>query len=121
MSKSNYGLSPVEILLADDAQLNNVVGLKNMQPYRRGPKKPADLNRRLHEFRRELTQGSGAGTHGQERSNAPQRGTAGAGGEDGKAKKRMGKKERKKLKRAAEQGELADGSEAPSAKKARTE
>ena len=35
--KDTYGLSAVDILMADDADLNNVVGLKHMQPYRRGP------------------------------------------------------------------------------------
>ena len=35
----------------DDADLNNVVGLKQLQPYRRGPSKPANLNKRLKRFR----------------------------------------------------------------------
>lgn len=33
---NNYGLSPVEILLATDAELNEVLGLKHYAPYRHG-------------------------------------------------------------------------------------
>ncbi|WFD21089.1 Kinetochore protein Spc24 [Malassezia caprae] len=52
--KENYGLSAVEILLADDADLNNVVGLRNLQPYRRNTAKPSNLKKRLKRFREEL-------------------------------------------------------------------
>ncbi|WFD24760.1 Kinetochore protein Spc24 [Malassezia equina] len=45
--KENYGLSAVEILLADDADLNNVVGLRNLQPYRKNAAKPTNLKKRL--------------------------------------------------------------------------
>lgn len=52
--KEDYGLSAVEILMADDAELNNVVGLKQMQPYRRNASKPANLGKRLKRFREDL-------------------------------------------------------------------
>ncbi|PWN35793.1 Krr1-domain-containing protein [Meira miltonrushii] len=59
VSKTDYGLTPVEILLADDAELNKVVSLKNFQPYRMGNSKraPADLKNRLRDFRRGLYKG----------------------------------------------------------------
>lgn len=59
VAKTDYGLTPVEILLADDAELNKIVSLKNFQPYRLGNSKraPADLKNRLREFRRGLYKG----------------------------------------------------------------
>ncbi|MCO5555785.1 hypothetical protein L7F22_009330 [Adiantum nelumboides] len=59
VAKTDYGLTPVEILLADDAELNKVVSLKNFQPYRMGNSKraPADLKNRLRDFRRGLYKG----------------------------------------------------------------
>lgn len=59
VAKTDYGLTPVEILLADDAELNKVVSLKNFQPYRMGNSKraPADLKNRLKDFRRGLYKG----------------------------------------------------------------
>ncbi len=36
---TSYGLTPAEILLADDADLNTYVGLKKIAPYRRNGKK----------------------------------------------------------------------------------
>ena len=79
--KDNYGLSAVEILLADDADLNNVVGLKHLQPYRRGPSKPSNLKKRLKRFREDLD----AREQPVEQEERPK-------------KKRLGKKERQKLK-----------------------
>ncbi|KDN51354.1 Krr1-domain-containing protein [Tilletiaria anomala UBC 951] len=114
--KSNYGLSPVEILLADDNQLNNVVGIKQIQPYRRGSKRPADLGRRLREFRKDFNTGLGPSgsahgrhTHGQGSEHRAQQhaGKSGDGQEQGKTK-RAGKKERQKLKRAGD-GDGAGG------------
>ena len=80
--KDSYGLSAVEILLADDADLNNVVGLKQLQPYRRGPKRPTNLGKRLKRFREEL-----------DAREQPQ-------DEERPKKKRLGKKERMKRKAA---------------------
>lgn len=81
--KEDYGMSAVEILLADDAELNNVVGLKHLQPYRRNQSKPANLNKKLKRFREELdAKTSTEDTESQERPK----------------KKRLGKKERNKLK-----------------------
>ena len=79
--KETYGMSAVEILLADDADLNNVVGLKQLQPYRRGSTKPSNLKKRLKRFREDLE----ARINPEEEGERPK-------------KKRLGKKERQKLK-----------------------
>ncbi|EPQ26688.1 uncharacterized protein PFL1_05667 [Pseudozyma flocculosa PF-1] len=107
--RSDFGLSPVEILLADDAQLNNVVGLKALQPYRKGKARPIDLGRRLHNFRNELKGRDGASKAGGKKGKA---GGGDAQGDEGdgqgaEAAKRMGKKERQRRKRQAEEAAAA--------------
>ncbi|GAC98060.1 potential nucleolar ribosome biogenesis factor [Pseudozyma hubeiensis SY62] len=87
VAPADYGMSAVDILLADDEQLNNVVGLKNLQPYRRGKNRPMDLGKKLGQFRKDVY-GNTSKT---------------ADGQDKPVKKRMGKKERNRLK-AAEAG-----------------
>lgn len=57
-SPSAYGLTPLEILAADDAQLNNWVGLKKLYPFRDEEKKRKDKKRmskkgRLREWRKD--------------------------------------------------------------------
>lgn len=89
VAPADYGMSAVDILLADDMQLNNVVGLKNLQPYRKGKARPIDLGKRLGDFRREV--------YGQQKNAASRQG---ADGESGTTKKRLGKKERQRLKKA---------------------
>lgn len=105
----NFGLTPVEILLADDAELNEYVGLKKLAPYRRGKdgktKSGWDKGRgeRLKEFKRKLNEKWGS---------VAETASGGAGkGEDGErpAKKRKGKKERQKEKMAAAQVDDNDG------------
>lgn len=89
--KADYGMSAVEILLANDKDLNDVVGLKHLLPYRKGAgKRPKDLNRKLGEFRRKLDAKAGEGGRRHEGE-----------GSEGQMKKRMGKKERQKAKAAA--------------------
>lgn len=79
--KDDYGLSAVEILMADDADLNNVVGLKRLQPYRRGSKRPSNLKTRLKRFREDM----------QAREQPDE-------AEERPKKKRLGRKERKRVK-----------------------
>lgn len=86
VAPADYGMSAVDILLADDEQLNSVVGLKNLQPYRRGKNRPMDLGKKLGQFRREV--------YGNTSKNAD--------GEEKPQKKRLGKKERMRLKAAEE-------------------
>lgn len=80
--KADYGMSAVDILLADDADLNSVVGLKHLQPYRKGPP-PKNLDKRLRQFHRDLDERYG----------------------ERPKKKRLGKKERQKAKSADESKE----------------
>ncbi|KAI3487773.1 hypothetical protein L1887_48254 [Cichorium endivia] len=84
VAPADYGMSAVDILLADDEQLNQVVGLKNLQPYRRGKNRPIDLGKRLGTFRKEVYGNT---------SKTPD-------GADKPQKKRLGKKERNRLKAA---------------------
>lgn len=86
VAPADYGMSAVDILLADDEQLNSVVGLKNLQPYRRGKNRPMDLGKKLGQFRKDVY-GNTSKT---------------ADGEDKPGKKRLGKKERNRLQAAAE-------------------
>ena len=92
---SSYGLNPVDILLADDRDLNEYVGLKKLAPYRKGGDR-WDPNRaqKLKEFRQKLFS-KGVDTPGDD-------------GEERKEKKRKGKKERMREKAAME----ASGKEA---------
>lgn len=85
----NYGMSAAEILLAEEADLNNVVGLRALAPYRRDKGRTWDNKRgeKLGELKRKLKE-KGAVED------------ALGGGEDEKVgKKRKGKKERMKEKK----------------------
>jgi protein KRI1 len=56
---NNYGLSPVEILLATDAELNEVLGLKHYAPYRHGSGVGAagrGMGKRLGDLKSKLSQ-----------------------------------------------------------------
>ncbi|KAH8115288.1 KRI1-like family C-terminal-domain-containing protein [Phellopilus nigrolimitatus] len=94
-----YGLSATEILLADDADLNTVVGLRALAPYRRdkGRTWDAQRNEKLKDFRKTLQnkrgQVAGDVSAGAGKGEGAQEG-------DGPVKKRKGKKERQKAKLA---------------------
>jgi protein KRI1 len=86
---STHGLTPVEILMATDAELNSYVGLKRLAPYRKDkfdPRRPE----KLKEFRKGLA------------ARGVYENKWGAGGQaEEKTKKRKGKKERQKEKARA--------------------
>lgn len=111
----SYGLTPAEILLATEAELNAYLGLKHFVPYR----DPNDLgaagrgmNKRLQDLKRKLatrrwgeevvveeeeSKGRDVAWKGKMRVNSAVGGGNGNGnGEPPKKKKRMGKKERTK-------------------------
>ncbi|EST09320.1 Kri1-like, C-terminal [Kalmanozyma brasiliensis GHG001] len=88
VAPADFGMSAVDILLADDDQLNNVVGLKNLQPYRRGKNRPLDLGKKLGQFRKDVYGNTSRTSDGTEKTQ----------------KKRLGKKERNRLKAAEETG-----------------
>ncbi|CAO1637152.1 unnamed protein product [Sympodiomycopsis kandeliae] len=101
VTKTSYGLTPVEILMGNDKDLNDVIGLKYFQPYRKSAlqnRKPRDLNRKLKEFRRRLDEKQDKSGDGKKR--VREDGEAG-----GEGKKRKGKKERQKEKMAAQADE----------------
>ncbi|QRV84027.1 Kri1 family protein [Ceratobasidium sp. AG-Ba] len=84
---STHGLTPVEILMATDAELNSYVGLKRLAPYRKekfDPRRPE----KLKDFRKTLAD---RGVNGWAPSNDG----------EAKTKKRKGKKERQKEKAKA--------------------
>lgn len=87
---SSYGLTPEEILLAEDEDLQGIVSLKRLQPYREGRSRPSDLNARIKEFRRKY-------------QNRQEEQFEDKDDKEEKSKtKRMGKKERQRRKEAAE-------------------
>ena len=94
VAPSTFGLTPEEILLADDEDLKGVVSLKRLQPYKDGRKKPSDLNVRLKEFRRRFHQQQHKQGEEEER-------------EEKSKTKRMGKKERQRRKEASEKAAAA--------------
>ncbi|KIJ04852.1 hypothetical protein PAXINDRAFT_103993 [Paxillus involutus ATCC 200175] len=113
----NYGLTPTEILLATDADLNSYVGLKKMAPYRvdRGGKTKKDWDpmrtQRLKEFREKLHARAGS-SYGAAWSLDAGRGFNHRATEAlGEKKKRKGKKERAKSKATATEngGEGSNG------------
>lgn len=101
----SFALSPVEILLATDAELNQYVGLKKLAPYRKQGKS-WDKTRveRLKEIKHKIKERSSALGAGEDLTKVlPEK----------PAKKRKGKKERMKEKAAAVQGvDLGEDGEA---------
>ena len=135
----DFGLTPTEILLATDAELNALAGVKHIAPYRRGGmgKTGMGLGKRIRELKSQLSSrtwddlpsqlsnqkknkrkdkagGSGAnadGILGKRKWGAGEEPQGQGEGQSGEKKKRLGKKQRQKLK-AAEQapaGDKADG------------
>lgn len=90
-AKSSFGLTPTEILLADDKDLNEYVGLKKLAPYRKQRDTwDAKRGERLREFKKKLSgRVGGVGVDVNEGEHL-----------NNKAKKRKGKKERMREKAA---------------------
>jgi protein KRI1 len=101
VAKTQYGLSASEILLADDKDLNEYVGLKKLAPYRKQRDTwDAQRGERIREFKKKVSarlEETGANDATMEHL---------VDGEH-KAKKRKGKKERMREKAAR----VADGTE----------
>lgn len=103
----DYGLTPADILLATDAELNAYAGLKKIAPYRNSGKsgkgKSWDPNRseRLKEFREKLRLRVGDGEGDWSIGGVSNRRRAGGSEGGGERKKRLGKKERAKMKASA--------------------
>ncbi|KAH0829126.1 KRI1-like family C-terminal-domain-containing protein [Lanmaoa asiatica] len=113
----NYSLTPAEILLATDAELNSYVGLKKMAPYRVEKSGKARKNwdpkrmQRLNEFRENLHSRVGSHYEGSWSLDVSANSKSRATEVQGEKKKRKGKKERAKLKgiQGENDGEGDDG------------
>lgn len=124
--KIDFGLTPAEILLATDAELNALASVKHIAPYRRGGmgKTAQGMNRRVRDLKEQLRQrkwgeeeipASAAGGSGSNSAPVAARkpvqagsstGVAGAEARDADGKKkRLGKKQRQKAKLAQESEE----------------
>ncbi|KAG6920046.1 hypothetical protein DXG01_010114 [Tephrocybe rancida] len=104
----NYALTPVEILMATDQELNEYMSVKKYAPYRQEMKWDTKRNDRLKELKGKISTRTGGGAG---RNMAD---------DDKPAKKRKGKKERMKLKAAEDEEEpkaLADVDPASSKRK----
>ena len=87
----HFGLSPAEILMATDAELNSYMGIKKYAPYRKegkGRNWDAQRSARLKELKNKLKERSTGGAQAVQQAME-------------KAKKRKGKKERMREKAAA--------------------
>ncbi|KAL4071268.1 hypothetical protein V8B97DRAFT_2104210 [Scleroderma yunnanense] len=102
----DFALTPAEILLATDAELNAYVGLKKIAPYRlsgKGKSWDSKRNERLKEFREKLRARIGGGEGDWVIGGSSDRRRADGGSEGGEKKKRLGKKERAKMKASGEE------------------
>jgi protein KRI1 len=88
-----FGLTAAEILMADDRDLNQYMGVKKYAPYRKGANWDKQRPERLKDFRDKLNTKKANGN--------------GEGGEV-PVKKRKGKKERQKAKAAAAEGAVPE-------------
>uniref|UniRef100_A0A0W0FBD4 Kri1-like C-terminal domain-containing protein n=1 Tax=Moniliophthora roreri TaxID=221103 RepID=A0A0W0FBD4_MONRR len=110
----NFALTPVEILLATDKELNEYMSIKKYAPYRNDTKWDTKRNERLKELKARIAQRR----DGQEFVPTGSNNIAQAPGER-PAKKRKGKKERMKEKMAAkpEEDTVKDGGESSGKRK----
>ncbi|KZT22490.1 Krr1-domain-containing protein [Neolentinus lepideus HHB14362 ss-1] len=100
VASQNFGLSPAEILMATDQELNQYMGVKKLAPYRKGAKWDNKRNEKLKELKHSLVERQ------RERGGFA---VGGAGAE--REKKRKGKKERLRMKAAQGGGEEGDQEE----------
>ncbi|KAF9494199.1 Krr1-domain-containing protein [Pleurotus eryngii] len=98
-----FALTPAEILMATDAELNEFMSIKKYAPYRTGPKRWDNTrNEKLKELRRKIAERTGTKL---EEEGARNRRTGGTGAGERAVKKRKGKKERMKMKGLADEQE----------------
>ncbi|TRM68953.1 hypothetical protein BD626DRAFT_562773 [Schizophyllum amplum] len=95
--KQTYALSPAEILMATDKELNEYMSVKRVAPYRQDKSWDPNRGEKVRELRHKIAERTGGRTpFGQ--------GQQAEGGEGEKKKKRKGKSERKKARVAAGEG-----------------
>lgn len=95
MQPQSYSLTPVEVLLATDQELNEYMSVKKYAPYRKEARWDSKRVDRLKEFKNKISERIAVSKTGEETA-------------DKSTKKRKGKKERSKLKAAvaAEDGDM---------------
>ncbi|KAK2462934.1 hypothetical protein APHAL10511_005132 [Amanita phalloides] len=104
-----FALTPVEMLMATDKELNQYMSIKRYAPYQKGVKWDNMRNERLHELKQQISERmGGAGMDDVSGGGGHYSGVNGQG--EKTAKKRKGRKERMKAKAAAAAA-LADGAE----------
>lgn len=117
-AKTAYGLTPVEILLATDAELNALVGVKHLAPYRHGGLGNAGkgMGQRVRALKETLAERKWGEEVPDERTVAKQKHRqrdsgypARQGDGEPKAGKRKGKKERTRAKLAEGDVTVAEG------------
>ncbi|RDB25162.1 Protein kri1 [Hypsizygus marmoreus] len=101
IQSQNFALTPVEILMATDQELNEYMSVKKYAPYRKEVKWDSTRNDRLKELKNKLSERVPSGFVA---------GSSRDGGGEKPAKKRMGKKERMKRKAGTVEG--GEGSDA---------
>ncbi|KAG6897712.1 hypothetical protein C0992_011922 [Termitomyces sp. T32_za158] len=91
VQSDNFALTPVEILMATDQELNEYVSIRKFAPYRQAMKWDSKRNERLKELKSRITERTGSGGF---------EGSSVGNGVDGErpVKKRKGKKERMRMK-----------------------
>ncbi|KAG5731772.1 Protein kri1 [Termitomyces sp. T112] len=89
----SFALTPVEILMATDQELNEYMGIKKFAPYRQAMKWDSKRNERLKELKSKITKRTG-------KSDFERSGHVDEGNGDRLVKKRKGKKERMRVKAA---------------------
>jgi protein KRI1 len=95
----HFSLTPAEVLMATDRELNEYVSIKRMAPYKNKAAWDKERVAKLKALKETINGRTWGGVPVEELS----RNESGANGQDGKpAKKRKGKKERLKAKKLAE-------------------
>ncbi|KAG8816368.1 hypothetical protein FRC19_000412 [Serendipita sp. 401] len=102
---TSYALDPVEILMATDKELNEYMSIKKFAPYKKKNSWDNDRNSKLQQLRQQLGSRTWDGVPLSEWT-GPANGRisehAGGFGVDSKKKKRLGKKERNRVKSVAQ-------------------
>ncbi|KAG6886320.1 hypothetical protein C0993_006730 [Termitomyces sp. T159_Od127] len=89
VQSDNFALTPAEILMATDQELNEYMGIRKFAPYRQAMKWDSTRNERLKELKSKIVDRTGSGFEGSSLQSG-----------DRPVKKRKGKKERMKMKAA---------------------
>lgn len=93
----DFGLSPVEILLATDAELNALAAMKHLAPYKRGTgmgRASQGLNKRIRDLKRTLQARRWGEEAGPEEEEPKEKGSGSNAGPTGGVKRKWGAEEK---------------------------